>query len=78
MFDWSVPELIFIMFLLGPAYFWYVYVVVLFISIMLIRHNKKKENIKNKIFFFLGWFLTIFTIINCICTGLFILSWVHR
>lgn len=78
MFDWSISERLLIFFIIGPVYFWYGYLFILFIGVILVFSNRKKESIKNKIWCWIGKFLTIFIVINCICTALYIFSWAHR
>lgn len=76
MFNFTLFDMLLILFIAGPMYFWYIYLSILMIGVMLIYSNRKKNNTENKILYWIGMILTAFIVINCICTLFFMLSYI--
>lgn len=74
MFSLTTGQVILILLIVAPFYFWYIYLPILLIGILLLCFNRKKrENETNRFYYKVGKFLIGFIIVSLIISLLSIL-----
>lgn len=74
MIHFTLFDMLLILFIAAPIYFWYIYLLILIIGVVLIYSNRKKNNTGNKVLCWIGKILTVFIVFNYICTFFCMLS----